>query len=122
MTDQTAGSNGRMSGVDGFPRRRRPAHLRTVAPGRTATWDRQRERTAGEATREALDIARYVADMSAQLEAMSAAVDLDLLAYFLGMAKAEAELFLRTTPDPADDSPDDAAARGRRLRSLNSLE
>jgi hypothetical protein len=70
---------------------------------------RTREPFPGEATREALDIARYVADMTAQLEAMSAAVDLDLLAYFLAMAKAEAELFLRTnpeatpTPEPSDD-------------------
>ena len=50
--------------------------------------------------REALDIARYVADMTAQLEAMAIAARLDLLAYFLGMAQAEADLFVRTTVDP----------------------
>ncbi|MGO8831637.1 MAG: hypothetical protein ACLQE9_02325 [Roseiarcus sp.] len=34
--------------------------------------------------------------MAAQLEAMAIAARLDLLAYFLGMAKAEGDLFLRT--------------------------
>ena len=34
--------------------------------------------------------------MTAQLEAMAVAAHLDLLAYFLGMAKAESELFVRT--------------------------
>jgi hypothetical protein len=34
--------------------------------------------------------------MTAQLEAMAVAARLDLLAYFLGMAKAESELFVRT--------------------------
>ena len=103
-----------MSELDSFPRRRRAAHERMAATLRTAGSARLRERTAGEATREALDIARYVADMTAQLEAMSAAVDLDLLAYFLGMAKAEAELFLRMTaePDPSPDSADDEEAAG----------
>jgi hypothetical protein len=47
-------------------------------------------------TRESLDIARYITDMTAQLEAMAVAARLDLLAYFLGMAKAESELFVRT--------------------------
>jgi hypothetical protein len=106
MTNQTVGSNCRMSSLDGFPRRRRPTQQRTVTQVRTT---RLREPAPGEATREALDIARYVADMAAQLEAMSAAVDLDLLAYFLGMAKAEAELFLRTTTELSDD--EEAAAR-----------
>ena len=45
---------------------------------------------------DALDVARYVSDMTAQLEAMANAARLDLLAYFLGMAKAESELFVRT--------------------------
>jgi hypothetical protein len=47
-------------------------------------------------TREALDVARYITDMTAQLEAMAIAARLDLLAYFLGMAKAESEIFVRT--------------------------
>jgi len=45
---------------------------------------------------EALDVAHYITDMTAQLEAMAVAARLDLLAYFLGMAKAESELFVRT--------------------------
>jgi hypothetical protein len=94
-----------MSGLEGFPRRRRPAPQRTVATARAEASTRLRE-PAGEATREALDIARYVADMAAQLEAMSAAVDLDLLAYFLGMAKAEADMFLRAAAEPDPTIPD----------------
>jgi hypothetical protein len=51
-------------------------------------------------TREALDVARYIADMTAQLEAAAIAARLDLLAYFLGMAKAESEIFVRTYCTP----------------------
>ena len=47
------------------------------------------------APREALEVARYVTDMTAQLEAMAVAARLDLLAYFLSMAKAESDLFIR---------------------------
>jgi len=50
----------------------------------------------GTVTREALDVARYITDMTAQLEAMAMAARLDLLAYFLGMAKAESEIYVRT--------------------------
>jgi hypothetical protein len=46
--------------------------------------------------REALDVARYITDMTARLEAMAIAARLDLLVYFLGMAKAESEIFVRT--------------------------
>jgi len=109
-----------MSSLDGFPRRKRPAHQRTAGNAWTAVSKRTHEPPPGEATREALDIARYVADMTAQLEAMSTAVDLDLLAYFLAMAKAEAELFLRMnaeaapTPEPSDD--EDVAGAGGATR------
>jgi hypothetical protein len=34
--------------------------------------------------------------MTAQLEAMAIAARLDLLAYFLGMARAESEIYVRT--------------------------
>ena len=54
----------------------------------------------GAVTREALDVARYIADMTAQLEAAAIAARLDLLAYFLGMAKAESEIFVRTHGAP----------------------
>jgi len=47
------------------------------------------------APREALEVARYVTDLTARLEAMAVAAHLDLLAYFLGMAKAEGDLFIR---------------------------
>ena len=45
---------------------------------------------------EGLDVAHYITDMTAQFEAMAIAARLDLLAYFLGMARAESELFVRT--------------------------
>jgi hypothetical protein len=54
-------------------------------------------------TREALDVARYIADMIAQLEAAAIAARLDRLAYFLGMAKAESEIFVRTYGTPEGD-------------------
>jgi hypothetical protein len=46
-------------------------------------------------TREALDVARYIAGMTAQLEAAAIAARLDRLAYFLGMEEVESEIFLR---------------------------
>ena len=49
----------------------------------------------GVVAQEALDVAHYITDMTAQLEAMAVAARLELLAYFLGMAKAESELFVR---------------------------
>ena len=42
-----------------------------------------------------LDVARYITDVTAQLEAVAIAAHLDRLAYFLGMAKAESEILLR---------------------------
>jgi hypothetical protein len=50
----------------------------------------------GVAAQQALDLAQYITDMAAQLEAMAVAAHLEQLAYFLGMAKAESELFVRT--------------------------
>ncbi len=63
----------------------------------TASSSRQ---AAGVASREALDVAAYVSDMAAQLEAMALSARLDLLAYFLGMARSEADLFARTKEGP----------------------
>ncbi len=90
----------------------------------TEVSKRTREPSPGEATREALDIARYVSDMTAQLEAMSAAVDLDLLAYFLAMAKAEAELFLRTSPEaaPAPEPSDEEDGADREAGSADPFD
>ena len=40
-------------------------------------------------------VARYIADMAGQLESMAIAARLDLLAYFLAMARAESEASAR---------------------------
>ena len=61
------------------------------------------------ATRGSLDIASYVSDMTAQLEAMALASGLDLLAYFLGMARSEADLFVRTNAGPEGETPGGAS-------------
>jgi hypothetical protein len=44
----------------------------------------------------AAEVARYLADMTAQLELMANSAQLDLLAYFLAMARSEAEQQART--------------------------
>src|SRR5580692_7546212 len=50
----------------------------------------------GAVRREALDVARYITGMTAKLEAVAIAARLDRLVYFLAMAKAESEIFVRT--------------------------
>jgi hypothetical protein len=47
----------------------------------------------------AADVARYIADMTAQLASMAHAAKLDLLAYFLNMANAESESIARAGVD-----------------------
>ena len=47
-----------------------------------------------------LDVACYVTDVTAQLEAVAIKANLDRLAYFLGMAKVESELIVRSSGDP----------------------
>jgi hypothetical protein len=51
--------------------------------------------------------------MTAQLEAMAVAARLDLLAYFLGMARAESEIYVRTNAvaetERAQDQPFETA-------------
>jgi hypothetical protein len=61
------------------------------------------KRPSGVTTHEALDVAEYVSDMTAQLEAMALVAGLDLVAYFLGMARSEADLFVRTNSGPEGD-------------------
>jgi hypothetical protein len=51
-------------------------------------------------TREVLDVARCITDVTAQLEALAIAADLDRLAYFLGMARAESETSVRVSGVP----------------------
>jgi hypothetical protein len=53
-------------------------------------------------------VASYIADMTAQLEAMATAAGLDLLAYFLAMARAEGEAASQPAADAASkDAPPD---------------
>jgi hypothetical protein len=47
-------------------------------------------------------VARYLADMTAQLESMARAADLELLAYLLAMARSEADSISRKPPRAAN--------------------
>jgi len=97
-----------MTGESGFPRRKRAGRGRDGRdPQAPATI--YADPSVRIAPREALDVARYITDMTAQLEAMAVAARLDLLAYFLGMAKAEGDLFVRGNAQAdgaAEGSPD----------------
>ena len=95
-----------MAGEETYTRRKRPEHSRTGKSAPTRTLRREQD-PALRASREALDVARYVSDMTAQLEAMANAARLELLAYFLGMAKAESEMFVRTSTISTDETEDD---------------
>ena len=76
----------------------------------------------GAVTREALDVARYITDMTAQLEATAIAARLDRLAYFLGMAKAESEIFVRTYGVPeAEREEEESNEPAVGLHQENSL-
>jgi hypothetical protein len=48
-------------------------------------------------------VARYLADMTGQLESMARAANLELLAYLLSMARAEADAVARKPPGEAGD-------------------
>jgi hypothetical protein len=92
----------------GFPRRKRGDYGRAgkSAPARPLKTNGASHEAV---TREAIDVARYITDMTTQLEAMAIAARLDLLAYFLGMARAESEIFVRTNAvaeaERADEDP-----------------
>lgn len=60
---------------------------------------------------EPLEVVSFVADMTAQLEAIATAAGLDLLAYFLSMATAEADVFGRSRAQ-ADDATDPQSQTG----------
>jgi hypothetical protein len=83
----------------GFPRHK-PGDGRagTRAPPRSQRRANDPSRRA--VTRKALDVARHITDVTAQLEAVAIKAHLDRLAYFLGMAKVESELIVRTNGDP----------------------
>jgi hypothetical protein len=80
----------------GFPRRIRGEQGRAGRNGSGRGPKRANDPSHRAVTLEALDVARYITDMTAQLEAMAIAARLDLLAYFLGMARAESEIYVRT--------------------------
>jgi hypothetical protein len=81
------------------------------APARSPR--RGHEPSHGAVTREVLDVARYIAGMTAKLEAVAITARLDRLVYFLGMAKAESEIFIRTYGAPeaerAEEKSDEPA-------------
>ena len=62
----------------------------------------------GAVTREALDVARYITGMTAKLEAVANAARLDRLVYFLRMAKAESEIFVRTYGPEGERAEDES--------------
>ena len=80
----------------GFPRRVRGEQGRAGRNGSGRPFRKASDLPYRAVTHEALDVARYITDMTAQLEAMAIAARLDLLAYFLGMARAESEIYVRT--------------------------
>ena len=96
-----------------FPRRKRGEYARAPKGALAGPPRRASDPSRAAVTREALDIARYITDMTAQLEAMAIAARLDLLAYFLGMAKAESEIYVRTSAvadaERADEEPFETA-------------
>lgn len=52
----------------------------------------------------AADVAAYVNEMSAQMAQLAASVNLEMLAYFLDMARIESEIILRRLkPDSAKE-------------------
>jgi hypothetical protein len=116
----------RMAEELGFPRRKRgePGRAGKSAPARPLK--RAEDASHGIVTREALDVARYITDMTAQLEAMAIAARLDLLAYFLGMARAESELFVRTNAvaeaEPQDEGSFEAAPGNLEHQESNSFD
>jgi hypothetical protein len=111
----------------GFPRRKRGEHGRAGQSALARTPKRADDPSRGVVAREALDVAHYITDMTAQLEAMAVAAHLDLLAYFLGMAKAESELFVRTNAvaevdREAEASEDSYAAESLQPYAGNSFD
>jgi len=109
-----------------FPRRKRGEHGRAGQSSSARTPKRADDPSRGVVAREALDVAHYITDMTAQLEAMAIAAHLDLLAYFLGMAKAESELFVRTNavadPERETETEDSYAAEPIQPYAGNSFE
>lgn len=55
-----------------------------------------------ERTPPTMGVARYLADMTGQLESMARSAKLELLAYLLAMARAEAEAVSLEPPSPVE--------------------
>ena len=86
----------------GVATRRLDVRRRVVRTGLRASARRPDERRAPDAPA----VAGYIADMTAQLESMATAAGLDLLAYFLAMARAESEAASRGGAGAAgEDAP-----------------
>lgn len=115
-----------MSDDLGFPRRKRGENGRAGKSAPARLPKRADDPSRGVVAQEALDVAHYITDMTAQLEAMAVAARLELLAYFLGMAKAESELFVRinaVAKAEADVEDSFAAAHGiREPHASNSFD
>ena len=80
-----------------------PRHSHEKAIGRMARRDpgkRSAFASQGDGTEA---VTRYLADMTGQLESMARAANLELLAYLLAMARAEAESLARKPPGAAED-------------------
>ncbi len=106
-----------MASHQGYPRRKDP---RSSSP--LPQTESPSKQAAGVASREALDVAAYVSDMTAQLEAMALSARLDLLAYFLGMARSEADLFVRTNEGPESAAEGDGNAAESDLSDEDQAE
>lgn len=76
-------------------RSRKASRRKQVAPASSpaADWSSRGDDEAA--------VARYIADMTGQLEAMAVSAHLDLLAYFLSMARAESEISARLAAAPS---------------------
>ena len=89
----------RMAEKLGFPRHK-PGDGRAEKRAPTRSRRRPNDPPRRAVTRGALAVARHITDVTAQLEAVAIKANLDRLAYFLGMAKVESELIVRTTANP----------------------
>jgi hypothetical protein len=74
--------------------------MRSYAPRRAGSGRREPSKGrsadgARECGVEAREVARFIADMTGQMEKMAGAAGLDLLAYFLAMARAESDAVSR---------------------------
>jgi hypothetical protein len=89
----------RMADEVGFPRHK-PRDGRAGKRGPPRSQIRADDPSHGVVTWEVLDVACYITDVTAQLEALAITAHLHRLAYLLGMAKVESERIVRTNGTP----------------------